>query len=616
MFEDRGKTLQTRRTLVVRVGLLVASAALGLAFIAARISYLTAWRGQDLYDLSERNFLKFAKIPAPRGQIVDRYGRVLADSETRFDVHVTPFRLSREDVAKTLDEVRRLCPAARVPDVAEVVALRPRFRRLPVASQLGLEEVSPLFERQAALPGIEIEETFKRIYPYGRLAAHLTGHVGAIGEGGKDFFLEQGYDLDDIVGRAGLEAKHELSFLRGSQGEQLVMRDARMRVVPLRVHRKAVQGATLTLTIDVDLQRAAMNLLAGRMGSVVAVDPRNGDVLALFSYPTYDPNNPVCGPGDSERLDALREHYAPGSTFKIVTASAWLAMGGSPNRTETCAGSLQVAPGFAPKCNVEWGHGTQDLRGALARSCNVYFYKIAMDVGATRMTEMAARYGFGSVSGIGLMDRGESPGVLGSRHGTPANLGNTVMMGIGQGGLISATPLQVAMAYAALANGGTLFAPRIVREIQRPDGGTIQYFPTPRGEIGLSEAQRNVLIDGFRAAVEQSYGTAHKAQFDPAMRAAGKTGTAQRAGKSDAWFVCFAPWDRPEICVAILVEEAGHGGETAAPLAKAFLDEYYRLKKTHLPPQVARRIVADRPNGGVDAPFFSQRLDPRGGDRR
>lgn len=604
MFEEREKQARARSVFLGRVLILVFFGLLATGLLVARIVFLTMWRGQDLFYLSEQNFLRQEKIPAPRGDVVDRYGRILATSETRFNLSISPFKkIPPNELRRTLMTVKRLCPALQSPSIDSVISMHPVWGQKSLANQLTLAETIPLQERLANLPGLQIDESFLRVYPLGRDTAQLTGYVRKISPKALDSYLEDGYDRDDAVGAAGLEKTQE-AYLRGEKGVQVEHRDAMGRLLSSpRVQRNAVQGGRVVLSIDADLQTTATYLLAGRPGAIVAVDPRNGDILAMASNPNYDANKPNLAPGsgDSQFNKALQEHYAPGSTFKLVTATAYLLAGGSPDRRVSCGGSLQVAPGFCPKCNVKWGHGSVNLPEALMVSCNVYFYQLSKEMREEQLYDVARMFGFGRPTGLPVMERGESGGILADPESAAAHLmANRVMMGIGQGELISVTPLQEVLAYSAMANGGTLYAPRIVLRTEMADGRQVSNPVVVRDNLTWTEAQRQVLLKGFRAVVEETRGTASRGRIDPAWRAAGKTGTAQRRKPPDAWFVGFAPWDNPEICVVVLLEKAGHGGEEAAPVANQILKEYFRLKQERpaKPAQLDAKDIADARSGG------------------
>ena len=609
MFRASDDASRCQITFIVRVVVLALVALALLGLLAVRISYLTVVRGDALRDLSDNNYLKREEIPAPRGAIVDRYGRIMATNEVRFNLLVSPYKLGKEDLEETLAEVKAFCPDAGIPPVEELLAIptrRERWEGKLLARNLRLREVLPLMERQAGLPGLKVEETFKRVYPFGRAASQWTGYVGSLTESEFAERREEGYALDDLIGKIGLEKRHEPS-LRGTKGTQIALRDVWSRLLESRVEEgnEAAPGCQIALTVDMDLQTSITQALENRPGAIIVVDPRNGEVLAMASWPDYDANRPALEPGEMYQSKALYGQYPPGSIFKLVTATAALMGGYSPERKLYCGGRLEIASDFAPYCDARAGHGWIDLRTALKASCNIYFYQLAWKyVTADDMMAAAQAFGFGRSTGISL---GDSPGKL--LRPSRWELGDRIMMGIGQQRLISVTPIQIAMAYAAMANGGKLFSPALVREIRLPSGEPLFTAPPPASlrEIGWTEAQRQALLDGFRGVVEDPVmGTARHAHFDPAMRVAGKTGSAEHGleGPPHAWFVCFAPWDDPEVCVVVLLENAGHGGEVAAPVARGVLEKYYALKALRdMAPRAADSGagLAKGPTGSVKA---------------
>ena len=608
MFFDDQTASRSRRRFALRA-LLLALVGLGaVAFVVMRISYLTLARGEYLHRLTEDNILHREPIKPPRGAIVDRLGRTIAASEPRFHVYLSPYHITSPTLQNTLQTVERYLGDIDAPPLDKIMRLPSRGRQ-QLATYRPLSDVLPLMERQANLPGLQIEQDFERFYPRGRDTSMITGFVGAIRPSQMQTYLEEGYAQTDMVGQSGIERKYE-AFLSGEKGWQIVRRDALQRVLQrlyVDDESKAVRGAKMTLTLDMDLQTTVTSILAPYSGSIVVMDPRNGDVLAIASHPNYDANHPedVVRDGNSSYFKAIRSHSAPGSTFKLVTATAYLLSGGSPDRRIHCGGVLEISPDFKMYCDARNGHGSLDLRQALRYSCNIYFYQVAMEMSLDHMLNVGRMFGFGQRTGIAVTERGESPGRLGHgpRGGTPV-LADKVMMAIGQGQLISTTPIQLAVAYSTLANGGQRFAPRIVQRIESADGRALQYPPVPQGDpIPWTRAQRQAILDGLHDAVNASYGTARHADFPPGVRemVAGKTGTAQRHTAkgmvADAYFVCFAPWKDPEICIVVALEEAGHGGEAAAPLAKYVLLEYLKLKEQRnpsLPQQEAPNRVASR----------------------
>lgn len=607
MFGDSQAISKRQRSFLGRALVLVLVGLAATGLLVSRISYLTLGRGEQLYRLSEENFLSRESISAPRGTISDRHGRLIATTEPRFHASVSPFRITSATLASTMDALRRLSPRVEAVSVEEVMGLYPKWERKRVAAYMTLDEALPLMERLAALPGLQIEQDFQRHYVRGRATAQITGYVGAIPPRAWPSYRERGYAPDDMVGLTGMERKYEY-YLSGRKGEQIVRRDARGRVLQ-RLYvdddSKAVPGARMSLALDIDLQTTVTSMLAPHSGSIVVMDPRNGDVLAIASSPGYDANHPqnIGKDGDSSYFKAIRSHSAPGSTFKLVTAAAYLLAGGSPDRRIHCSGKLEIAPEFYMYCDARSGHGPLDLRQALRYSCNVYFYQLAMELPLERLIDTARMFGFGGRTGVGITTHGEAAGRLGRSRGRPP-LADKVMMAIGQGQLISATPIQLAVAYCTLANGGTRYAPRIVLRTEMPNGETIDYPPSPQGQpIPWTNAQRMTIVEGLHDAVNAPYGTARHADFAPEVGplVAGKTGTAQRRTAqgmvADAWFVCFMPWRDPEVCIVVLLEEAGHGGEEAAPLAKHVLREYLRLKERRgvpVPSVEGLRVASER----------------------
>lgn len=521
------------------------------------------------------------KIPAPRGNITDRHGRLMATSEARFNLSISPFRANADQITSTLQTVKALYPEATIPPVEEVMKVRPRWEGILLAETLTMAEATPLLERQVMLPGLRLEQTFLRVYPLGRTVSIITGYVGHITRSVLERYLNQGYDYGDIVGKAALEKRYE-EELRGKKGRQIVHRDARGLLIKSRLKESASPGARLVTTVDLELQQFATQKMMGREGVILVMDPRNGEILTMVSAPNYDANFPerMSVGGNSGWNKVLREHFAPGSAFKLVTGAAWLLYNqGNPGREIFCGGYIQLGK-RRMHCDARHGHGYLNLRHAIERSCNIYFYTLARETGLEKMSRMASLFGFGRPTGVSLYRSGESAGILG--QGTAPNPGNLVMMGIGQGRYISVTPIQLLRAYCALANGGKVYRPMVIRSIEYPDGRIERLHPEVVSEIPWTEAQRDALMVGFRDVCETAWGTGRHANFDPQMKVAGKTSTAERGGEADAGFVCFSPWDQPEVAVYVLLEGAGHGGEMAAPVAREILERYYALQKQRL----------------------------------
>jgi penicillin-binding protein 2 len=385
-------------------------------------------------------------------------------------------------------------------------------------------------------------------------------------------------------------------WLHGKAGGKWVEVDARGRQRREIEEVPAEQGATVMLTIDKRLQRAAEEAFGNRVGAVVAVDPRTGEVLLLASFPRFDPNAFARGvkphvwreiannPLHPLQNRAIGSRYPPGSTFKIVTAAAGLHFGAiTPHTGFYCPGALQLGK-WRFRCHRR--HNATDFIKAIAASCDVYFYQTGLRLGMPRLAEMSHAFGLGELTGIDLV--GESKGNIPTpewkkkRYKQSWYDGDTVNASIGQG-FVQTTPLQMALVAAAVANRGTVMKPFVVKRVIRPDGTTIDTPPTVLKQIPLTPEQWRWIEEGMRAAVAGRGGTAHAANI-PGIPVAGKTGTAEDPPrhKPHAWFICYAPMDNPRIALAVVVEQGGHGGAVAAPIARHILETFFGMTHTRV----------------------------------
>ena len=573
-----------RRLGVLLLGFIVLSGILG-----AQVYRLTVLHGPEYRESSENNFRKSATLIAPRGRILDRNGEPLAINEPRFDIEMSPFGLRPEQILATGSELAALLGRPRAAELAAgVVKLRPRWRSRTVAKDIKLGEVLPVREQAYRLPGLILAPHYKRVYPSAEITGHITGHVGAIDKKRLTEYLERGYLRNEKIGMQGAESTFE-KLLHGQHGAEIVVRDAEGRPRRRAVDRRATPGHHVYLTIDMKLQRLAHALLEGWKGTIIVMDPRDGAVLAMADRPTYDPNRPWRG---SPYNKITRGHFAPGSTFKVVTAAAGLLGGRSAGEHRSCAGVFFI-PGVRLRfpCHLRWGHGSVDLYGALERSCNVYFYNWSYRMRGRRMIKAAAAFGFGRRTDFELVGPGEeSKGRL-AHPDQKIRLGTVLHMGIGQGELIDVTPIQMARAYAALCNGGTLHRPRIIHEIRSPAGKLLRGGEVQaQGQLPLTDDQRRAILEGLWQVVHEKRGTGSRIGFKPEWRVAGKTGTAQtprsfaRLAPSNAWFCGFAPFEDPEVLVLVLVEEAGHGGAEAGPVARQIMAQYFGQPEPEIVP--------------------------------
>lgn len=540
-----------------------------------RLAYLQVGQGQSLRLRSERNHLRWLRDPAPRGMIVDRHGRVLATNLPTISIWLIAGEVPRDGWNRLQQQLVTLgiYPDASAARTA-LAACRatPGYVPIRLRSALTLAEVTRLEEEAASLPGVYLKGDTVRHYPERQLGAHLLGYLREIDAEELAARRTQEYRLGDRIGKAGIERACE-DALRGNDGGDQVEVDALGRVMRTLRHVPPTLGRTVALTIDLDVQRAAETALQGRVGAAVALDPQTGDVLALASAPTYDVNlmSGHLSHADVARLHSTRAElnratagsYPPGSVFKIVTAAAALETGRvSPQQTYYCPGIYQGI-----HCWQHAGHGTVDLTGALAHSCNVAFMQMAERTGIDRLAAMGRRCGFGQTAGAtGIMPegRGTVPDAKWARtmQHRKWQRGETLQVGIGQAAL-QVTPLQAARLIAAFANGGMLVQPRWIKSIDET-----QQPRAMRKAIGLHASTIRQINRGLRAVAES--GTARR--IDSSLQVCGKTGTAENSsGLDHAWFVGFAPAEHPTIAVAVLVEHGGHGGETAVPIAETIL---------------------------------------------
>jgi penicillin-binding protein 2 len=554
----------------------------GFVGLLGQLWYLQALEGGRLQEMSDKNRIRVRPVAAPRGILFDRNGLALVDNRPAFTLSLIPREMEDRDTVLARLAVLLRIPAGELEESLDRVppdSLRPvRIRR-----GLSLEEVTKLEERKLELPGVIVEVEPQRVYPTSTFAAHLLGYVREV----SDEQMRQGrYRRGDLVGQSGLERLLD-EYLRGRDGGERIEVDALGRPVQVMKREEPHPGAQVVTTVDRRIQEAAERALAGHAGAVVVMDPRDGDVLAMTSSPAY-PLDRFTGSLDREewlRLvrdpstpllnRALQSQYAPGSVFKVVVAAAGLQAGSlTPMDRTYCNGEYRLG-GWTFKDWREGGHGHVDLRAALVHSCNVFFYQAGLKVGPEAITRYAKAFGLGAPTGVDLGS--EKPGLIPvadwNRRRGRWQAGDTINMSIGQGPLL-VTPLQVARMMAAVANGGVLWKPRLVRRVERPDG-TLAYSASSKanGRVDLSPVVWAFLRHALTGAVNEG-GTGAAARI-PGTLVAGKTGTAQSvarsvaaSGQDHAWFASFAPADDPEVVVVVLVERGGKGGQIAAPIAR------------------------------------------------
>lgn len=595
----------TRTVIVAIIGLVL------LLGVATRLFYLQIISHAYYATLAEGNRLRTEQVTPPRGLIYDRNGVLLAENRPSYELDIVPEQVT--DLQATIAALGRIVDI-RPQDLKQfndLLKTKKPFQPLPLRINLSDTEIASFAVDRQNFPGVDIRATLARYYPLGPVTSHVLGYTGIISPDELAKLDPEQYNNTSQVGKVGIEGSYE-SLLHGSVGIRQVETDAQGRVVRQVSYTPPVPGSNLYLSIDVRLQEAAEKALGDYNGAVVAIDPRNGELLALVSTPSFDPNQFVGGisPGDFAKLNtspdqplfnrALRGQYPPGSTIKPFLALAALDYGViNPFKDLMCPGYLYI-PGN-PNPYRDWkrgGHGEIDMPGAITQSCDVYFYTVALKLGIDRIHDyLTTQFGFGEPTGIDLM--GERVGVVPSPEWKRKNLhapwylGDLVIVGIGQGYLL-VTPLQLADGVAAIAMHGQRFVPHLLHAIGDPLSGVIS-DTTPRALPAVQESYPNawkIVIEAMKNVVASWQGTAHGISVGARYSIGGKTGTAQvyrkRLGtfgeedesdipkqlRDNALFIAFAPVDDPRIAVAVVAEHGGGGASTAAPIARKVMDAY------------------------------------------
>ncbi|HEX7455324.1 MAG TPA: penicillin-binding protein 2 [Gallionella sp.] len=589
-----------------------------LGILLARFVYLQAMRHDYYQTLAEKNRISIMPIVPNRGLILDRNGVVLAHNFSGYTLEITPSKVA--NLQATID------------DLATLVDIEPRdrkrfkkllaeshdFETLMIRSRLSDEEVARFAAQQYRFPGVEIKARLFREYPFSEKTAHLLGYIGRINQTDVDRLDENdslaNYRGTDYIGKTGLEQYYE-NELHGTTGIEQVEVDSAGRAVRILSRTPPISGNTLILSIDAKLQDIAEQAFGDYRGALVAIDPANGEILAFVSRPGYDPSLFVDGidadnwkelndsPDHPLNNRALRGQYPSGSTIKPFMALAGLFYNiRSPSQTISDPGYYTLSG--SSHHYRDWkkgGHGSVDMFRSIVVSCDTYYYGLAVEMGIDNIFNFLSRFGFGKKTGIDL--EGETSGLLPSQEWKQKRFkqkwyaGDTVSVGIGQGYSL-VTPLQLASATATLANDGIGYKPHLVREIRNSSSNeTHKLEIKPAFDMKLDPAHLD-LIKRAMAAVTQPGGTAAQASAGAPYTIAGKTGTAQVVGmkqgekydaskiderhRDHAWFISFAPVEKPRIAVVVLAENGGHGGGTAAPIARKVMD-YYLLGKVPLP---------------------------------
>jgi len=549
------------------------------------------WSPSVIFEaLGDNNLVHMFLRSSTRGLIYDRNGEALAREGAIVTVGVVPEKIENETVM-----LQVLAPILRM----SAAAIRAKYVDAPPQWFVPIRDISyeasqAHLEALTNTPGISFKQKTIREYPQHTVASHLVGYVDAISAQELSRLASKGYAEGDRIGKMGIEQWGE-AYLAGKKGGVLAIISPEGQVVSVLKDQKAVQSRSVVTTLDLPLQRKVEKILGGRTGSIVAMDPRDGQILAMASHPTFDPNdliNPL-DPGRRQTVLTMPGHpmldratqgtYPPGSIFKVVTMAAALEKGGFVGGSPFFCAGVWNKLGFPMYGWLRRGHGNIDLYQGLIQSCDIVFYEVGLalnnlDIGI--LPAMARAFGLGHATK--LLGADEATGLVPDNdwkirtHGYGWTPGDTVNLAVGQGFLL-VTPLQIATLYVAIANGGTLYRPRLVQQAESPLGDPpIVFAPEALGKLPVSEAHLNLIRDALRHVTIGPKGTARFAFEGFSIAVAGKTGTAQTVAKEPhAWFAGYAPAEAPEIVVVVMLEKAGEGSIKAAPLMRKVLEAYF-----------------------------------------
>jgi len=592
------------------IGLLIIS--LCMLALLGRYVWLQVYSYDNFSTRSESNRVSVRPVAPNRGVIYDRRGRVIAENRPAYRLEIIPEKVAGKTpgIEVLLDELSKIIVLSE-DDRQGFHKARGHYRvfdSVPVKFNLNEREVARFAVNRHRFQGADVVPYLSRHYPYGELLTHVLGYIGRLDAEDIASVDEANYRGTRTIGKIGIEKIREKE-LHGLSGFERVETNVRGRVLNVLERHDAIPGTDLVLSIDVAVQRAAWDALGDRPGSVVAIDPLDGSVIALVSKPAYDPNAFVHGisqqafrdildaPGRPLFNRALKGGYEPGSTLKPFVALAGLELDLITPQTRVFSNGKFYIEGY-DRPYRDWkdmGHGWVSLDSALEQSVNTYFYQLAMNMGIDRMHDYLSQFGFGSPTGIDVP--GEGKGLLPSRewkravHELPWYPGETVIAGIGQGFNV-VTPLQLANAVATLVNGGTRYSPRLVYATKPAGVERAKRLKAPvEMQVPVKDPQDwQAVLDGMDRVVNGSRGTARRIAVDAPYRIGGKTGTAQvyKLGKDKdyknrevpehlrdhALFIAFAPVDAPRIAIAVVVEHGGAGSKAAAPVARVTLDAW------------------------------------------
>jgi penicillin-binding protein 2 len=589
---------------------------IAISILLTRLGYLQIIRGAEFKQKSDNNSVRYRNIKPLRGLIMDRNGFVLVDNRPSFDVLFIPNKKKGNELS--IEKLKNLYKSKSLEfssDQSIPETAKP-YSPVKLEKNVSMEKVALVETNALNLPGIYIDVSPIRLYLNGEMLAPVIGYTGEISKEDLENSNDK-YAYGDVLGKHGLEKFFD-AYIRGYRGAELVEVNVYGKEIKNLGKKDPVSGYNMVLTIDADLQKAAWEAFEGKAGSAVVLDPRNGEVLAMVSSPSFDPNLFYEGISSDEwnqlqnnpfaplSNKAISGQYPPGSTYKLIVAAAALEEGIiTPDTKVLCKGSFTLG-NRTYRCWNKHGHGYVNLHQAIVESCDVYFYTIGKMLGVDKIAQYAKRFGLGELAGIDLPN--EKKGLVPTkewklkRRKDVWHMGETISISIGQGFNL-VTTLQLANAFGAFANGGTLWRPYLVKRIESTDGKIYKEFlPEKKGELKLSPKTVEILNNALWGVVNEPGGTGHNAKL-PGIEVCGKTGTSQVLGlpedekarrrkilgafqKDHALFACYAPSRNSEVAVAVILENAGGGGAVAAPVARKILSAYFEGKRKNKNKQV------------------------------
>jgi penicillin-binding protein 2 len=609
-----GSSFEPSFTVRKKIKVYVILVSISFLLMLVRIWYLQILKGEDFMGQSEQNRIRKITLPDHRGTIKDRRGETVVSIRPSFSLYVTP-----EDAKNISESLNRLSKNIEINQIKikKDILQSQSFKDVLMKRDISRTEIAYFEENKMMFPGIHIKIEPLRSYVNKEFAAHIIGYLGEVSKDELKNPIYNKYDQGEMIGRNGLEKIYE-SSLKGKRGYKEVEVDVAGRELKILRKLSPQIGNSLVLTLDSRVQKKLEELMeeiSGNNpveGSVVVMKVTTGEIIAMVSKPSYDPNlfaagisrkkwnrllNDKKNPLQNRSIDG---QYPPASTYKLVTAYAALSENViKPEDTVFCPGHFRLGKRDY-RCWKKRGHGAMNLHDALVQSCDVYFYTLGQRLGIDNLAKYAKKFGFGSHTGIGLS--GEKPGLIPSaawKKKVKNEIwfpGETISASIGQGYNL-VTPLQNASMISAIANGGFLSTPHLVKKIEDSEGKLIKEFsPKNLKNIEMDPEILKHLKEGLRGVVYEPHGTGHRARLKNVV-VSGKTGTAQVVGMKEskdidpeekipysfrdhAWFIAFAPYENPDIAVSIIIEHGGHGGETAAPIARKIMENYF----IHYPP--------------------------------